>query len=407
MTIWRKAVVIGIFFVIAVTLAVFAGAAPVRFSLTALPLFLLAWFALSVDPGTFAARTSPAASLPVPARRHDPTLDRIAELADVGVVQMSRDGTLEFASRRAHELLGFDGESSAVERWPAIADSIRRRSDPNSTSSGVYEVEASSGPLTLNFKIHPVYEEEWSGYLVQIRDRRALAALESDLRTAARQRALNQVFVGIAHDVRGALNAAILNLENLKATAEDHALDAVVQGRVAVVRDELDRLHRSLEMLLGETTPIDSEKQPFDLGDVALAVSALLDTKALQQGVSITCEREALARVASRPDRIRETLLILAINALESMPGGGALRFATGCRNGWATLDVADTGSGIQAETLPRIFDLHYTTKPLGTGVGLWAARSIIESERGQLEVVTTGHRGTTFRISLPLLKEE
>lgn len=407
MTIWRKAVMLSVCFVVVVTLAVFAGEALVRFSLVALPLFLLGWFALAVDSSTLAAKPLPTATPPVPPRRHDPTLDRIAELADVGVVQMSRDGTLEFASRRARELLGFDGEAAAVERWPAIAASIRRRSDPNSTSSGVYEVEASSGPMTLNFKIHPVYEEEWSGYLVQIRDRRALAALESDLRTAARQRALNQVFVGIAHDVRGALNAAILNLENLKATAEDYELESAVLGRIAVVRDELNRLHRSLEMLLGETTPEESEKQTFDLGDVALAVSALLDTKALQQGVSITCEREAFARVASRPDRIRETLLILAINALESMPGGGALRFATGCANGWATLDVADTGTGIQAETLPRIFDLHYTTKPLGTGVGLWAARSIIESERGQLEVVTTGPCGATFRISLPLLKEE
>ncbi|MFA6954834.1 MAG: ATP-binding protein [Thermoanaerobaculia bacterium] len=405
---WRNAVVLGVCFVITITLAVFAGAELVRVSLVVLPLFMLAWLALAVDTGRNSSRAVTGGSeADSPRRRHDPALDRIAELADVGVVQMSRDGTLEFASRRARELLGFETEASAVERWPAVAASIRRNSDPNSTSSGSYEVEASSGPLLLNFKVHPVYEEEWSGYLVQIRDRRALAALESDLRTAARQRALNQIFVGIAHDVRGALNAAILNLESVKAAAQDEASDGVLPERLDVVRDELDRLHRSLEMLLGETAPEDSDRRAFDLSDVARSVSALLETKARQQGVTIACENEGSAVVASRPDRIRETLLILAINAIEAMPGGGALRFVTGRKNGWVRIDVADSGGGIRAEALPRVFDLHYTTKPLGTGVGLWAARSIVESEQGKLEVVATGHGGTTFRISLPPLKED
>lgn len=403
---WRNAAVFVVCYILAVTLGVFAGANLVAFALPALPLFVLAWLALALDRDSWIAQAAPVPEPPPQRRRHEPALDRIAELADVGVVQMSRDGTLEFASRRARELLGFESEAAESEHWPAIAQAIRRRSDPNETSGGIYEVEAASGARLLNFKIHPVYEEEWTGYLVQIRDRRALAALESDLRTAARQRALNQVFVGIAHDARGALNAAVLNLESLKMEAEEQSLESGLLVRIAVVRDELDRLHRTLEMLLGETVSEEVQRQNFDLEDAVRAVSALLETKALQQGVGISCSRGGWARVSARPDRIREAVLILAINALESMPGGGSLRFVTGNSDGWAHLEVMDTGSGIGADVLPRIFELHYTTKPQGTGVGLWAARSIVESERGQLDVATTGIEGTTFRLSLPLVKE-
>jgi signal transduction histidine kinase len=397
----RHAGVLAVCFLIAVTLGVFAGADLLHVALPMLPLFVLAWLAMGgSDRQAQRVEEPPSEPQPQVSRRGDPALDRIAALADVGVIQMSRDGTLEFASRRARQFLGFEDEAAALERWPAIAETIKRHSDPNATAAGVFEVEATSGPLALSFKVHPIYDEDWSGYLVQIRDPRALAALESDLRSAAKQRGLNQVCVGIAHDVRGALNAAILNLRSLEAEAQDKGLDSSVRERVDVVRSELDRLHRSLEMLLRETAPEQSVRQDVELDEVARAVAALIEIKARGQGVAIDCVREADACVAARPDRIRETVLILAINALEAMPGGGTLRFVTGTTNGCPRLDVVDSGCGISADILPRIFELHYTTKPLGTGVGLWAARSIVESENGRLDVIATGPAGTTFRMT-------
>lgn len=403
---WRSAGILAVCYLLAVTLGVFAGASPVRLALLVLPLFVLAWLALEDRLRARSRRLeawNPESSSP---RSRESAIERIAELADVGVVQMSRDGTLEFASRRARELLGSGRDGFSIDRWPAIAEAIRRHSDPNSTSSGVYEVDAANGPLTLSFKVHPVYDAEWSGYLVQIRDRRALDALENDVRSAARQEALNQACVGIAHDVRGALNAAVLNLEELSAEAKDQELEPALLSRVSVVSGELDRLRRSLEMLLRETTPGEGEPRTFDLEDVARAVSALVDTKAKHQGVSVVCESEGAAPATARADRIRETALILAINALEAMPHGGTLRFATGGGDGLSRLDVSDSGCGIGGDVLPRIFDLHYTTKAHGTGVGLWAARSIMKSENGHVEVVATGPKGSTFRIALPSGRE-
>ncbi|MBI2214737.1 MAG: hypothetical protein HYU52_13915 [Acidobacteria bacterium] len=403
---WRSAGILAVCYLLAIMLGAFAGASPLRLALLVLPLFVLAWLALE-ERLRVRSRRVEAWNLDSPSpRARESAIERIAELADVGVVQMSRDGTLEFASRRARELLGSGRDDFSIDRWPVIAEAIRRYSDPNSTSSGVYEVDAANGPLTLSFKVHPVFEAEWSGYLVQIRDRRALEALENDVRSAARQEALNQACVGIAHDVRGALNAAVLNLEGLNAEAKERELEPALLARVSVVSGELDRLRRSLEMLLRETTPADGEQKSFDLEDVARAVAAFVDTKASHQGVKVVCEREGWAPVTSRADRIRETALILAINALEAMPRGGTLRFATNGNNGLSRLDVTDTGCGIGGDVLPRIFDLHYTTKAYGTGVGLWAARSIMKSESGHVEVVATGPNGTTFRITLPSGRE-
>lgn len=403
----RSAAILAGCYLVAVGLAVLAGASLLRVALPLFPLFVLAWLAQTERAFVRAEARAAVAAEPQPtAHAVDSALERIAELADVGVVQMSRDGRLEFASRRARELLGSTGDDFTVTHWPTIAGEIRRNSDPNSTSSGVYEVESESGPRKLSFKVHPVYEAEWAGYLVQIRDRTALEALENDVRSAARQEALNQACVGIAHDVRGALNAAVLNLEGLAAEARELDVDAALRGRVGIVSGELQRLRRSLEMLLRETMPEPGRRQQFDLDEISRSVAALVETKAKHEGVAVACESTGPAPVVSRADRLREAALILAINALEAMPNGGALRFETGNGDGISRLDVTDSGGGIPADVLPRVFDLHFTTKAHGTGIGLWAARSIMDAEGGRLEVVSTGAGGTTFRISFPLGKE-
>jgi two-component system sensor histidine kinase AtoS len=110
--------------------------------------------------------------------------------------------------------------------------------------------------------------------------------------------------------------------------------------------------------------------------------------------------------VALHANTFRRVLLNLVQNALDAMPQGGTLTL-----RGWQTashvhLDICDTGAGIPAEQLAQIFEPLYTTKPAGTGLGLYMAREIVAAHDGEIRVTSQVGSGTTFTITLPLVDD-
>ena len=99
---------------------------------------------------------------------------------------------------------------------------------------------------------------------------------------------------------------------------------------------------------------------------------------------------------------LRQALLNLALNARQAMPNGGTLRISATPRARRVEISVEDTGIGIKPEHLGRIFDLYFTTREKGSGIGLSMVYRTVQLHDGEIEVQSTEGRGTTFRISLP-----
>ena len=107
--------------------------------------------------------------------------------------------------------------------------------------------------------------------------------------------------------------------------------------------------------------------------------------------------------VDADPTMLRQALLNLAVNAVQAMPHGGTLRFTSEAgRDGRVLIRVRDTGSGIPADQLARVFDLYFTTKAGGSGIGLSMVFRTVQLHNGDIEVESTPGAGTTFTISLP-----
>ena len=102
------------------------------------------------------------------------------------------------------------------------------------------------------------------------------------------------------------------------------------------------------------------------------------------------------------PAMLRQALLNLALNACQAMPDGGTLRFGCESVRGRARITVTDTGVGIKPEHLQRIFDLYFTTKERGSGIGLSMVYRTVQMHDGEIEVQSTPGKGTTFTILLP-----
>ncbi len=343
------------------------------------------------------------------------SMAQLEQLLEVGVVLADEDGSLEFAGAEARELLGLGGTQDDAERWKRILAALRpglQRAREGGQRVFIEEPGGAPVESPLRCDIHALDPQGLGGYILLMRDLGVLLALETDLRQAAQLRGLTRLYRGVAHDLKAPLNAMVLNLELLKQSlsapeAADSDELARQRGRLQIVEEELARLGRALETLLSQTAPVRPLRERFDLRDLVREIENLLGPQARQQRVNLRVETPAAeVLVDARRDALKQALLNLAINGLEAMPDGGTLALSSRTDNGVATVAVQDSGPGIPNAVRARVFEMHVTTKASGTGIGLYVARTVAESDGGSLRLVSTGDDGTLFEVTLPLARE-
>lgn len=343
----------------------------------------------------------------------DRRLQQLAELMDVGLVRLSGGREVEFASERARQLFELPPQPTG-EDWRRVLQplegflqtALTERAHGSQTD---IQVDHQGKPRRIRCQVYPLDEEGSAGYLIQARDRELLQAIETDLRMAAQLRALTRVYRGVAHDLRAPLNAMVLNLELLRRSLDpnnpkrEEMLERQAKW-VGVIEQEVHRLQRALEVLLAQTAPPSEKPEPFDLRGVLDEIHALLYPQARQQKIELKSETpEREITVVAHRDQIKQSVLNIAINALEAMPEGGTLALKAQREERRARMLVSDTGPGIPPELQDRIFDMHFTTKDSGTGIGLYVARSMFEAQGGTVRTASSGPEGTTFELLLPL----
>lgn len=348
----------------------------------------------------------------------DRRLQHLAHGMDVGLVLLTRDRVVDFATERAERLLELPEQPSAEDWRKALApiaetlEGILQQAPADRLDHGQRDVEVprpGQPPRRVRFQVYPLDDQANAGFLVQARDRDLLESIELDLRMAAQLRALNRLYRGVAHDLRAPLNAMVLNLELLRRSLDPAAppregIGERQQRWVGIIEQELQRLRRALDILLAQTAPPSEKPERFDLRGVIEEIAELLYPQARQQKVELATELpEQSVGVVTHRDQIKQAVLNLAINGLEAMSEGGTLRLSLVSEGATATMRVADTGPGIPPELRDRIFDMHFTTKQSGTGIGLYVARSIFEAQGGTVRTESTGPAGTTFQLTLPV----
>jgi signal transduction histidine kinase len=180
-----------------------------------------------------------------------------------------------------------------------------------------------------------------------------------------------------------------------------------VQGaleHVEIIESEIRRLDEVVQGFLKFTRPEDLRLQPVRASSLFEEIVPVIDTEAGKYGVKVVIDVSAgTPDVNGDASMLRQAFLNLAMNACQAMPTGGTLRLvAAAASRNRVEVRVEDTGIGIKPEHLSRIFDLYFTTKERGTGIGLSMVYRIIQLHDGEIEVQSTPGRGTTFRVLLP-----
>ncbi len=342
----------------------------------------------------------------------------LGQILNVGVLLLDAEGQLEFASRRARELFGCGSDEDLARVLEAMRPSLARglQSPPPAGREGVrIDVE----PLgredggRLRLEIHPLEQGEGRSRLVLVRDRATIHALETDLRLASQLKGLARLYLSVVHDIRAPLAAVVAHLELLRGTFEGSAtarngVDDRRRGYLAVADQELQRLRRSLDGLLNHTALPRDDLEELDLRHLVVELEHLLRPQCERQKVALAVRvPDDPVRVLGTRDALKQALVNVGINALEAMPHGGALDLRLERLDSRATISVADSGPGIAPEMQERIFAMHFTTKRSGTGIGLYVARAVVESNGGEIRLGSEVGRGATFQIDLPALTTE
>jgi len=236
--------------------------------------------------------------------------------------------------------------------------------------------------------------------------------LENELRHARRMSSLGELASTTTHEFNNVLttiiNYAKLGLRHKDEASRDKALTKILAAA--------GRAEKIANAVLGMARGRGQERVPTDLAKLVEASLVLLEREMLKYRIAIEVQSEPAPAAMVCGNEIQQVLMNLLTNARQAMPRGGriVIRIAPDPKSDMVDLTVRDSGTGIPADVLPRIFDRYYSTKhgpdatgKGGTGVGLATCHDIIEAHQGKIRVESTVGAGTAFILKLPAAKPE
>src|SRR5579872_1126994 len=326
---------------------------------------------------------------------------------DDAVLLLDSDGILRFSNDDAQGRLGLpagglaQGKSLAAligESHPLVR--VVRTAQAAATELRDVAIEEGRGKdkSRLLVSIFPLGGDSTrAGQLVIVRDLDPVQRLESVVDNSERLARLGGLFSGVAHQIRKPLNAITLELELLSQDARE---SKPVEDHVHAVREEMSRIDLVIEALMRFMRPGQLKIERVAANDLMREAAKAVNDPSIE----VSCELDPAAAFI-KADRaiLMEALRNIVQNAVDAMPKGGTLTMASALVNGHVELSVADTGEGISPEHLEDIFQLYFTTKADGNGVGLPLALRAVDLHGGTLNIESKPNEGTAVCIRLPL----
>jgi two-component system sensor histidine kinase HydH len=238
----------------------------------------------------------------------------------------------------------------------------------------------------------------------RVRLRREQIDLERRTRMAEKLAAVGTLSAGLAHEIRNPLNAANLQLELLQRRLSRRGLDDDdLLEPAKLVRGEIERLSRLVEDFLSFARPSDLMRRTMDLRILVQEVAELERPDAVRAGIDLTLDLpdEPIELKVDR-EKLLQVLFNMLRNAMEALDGGGAVSIAVHEDGAGGHIIVSDDGPGIPDELAARLFEPFFSTKSMGTGLGMAICHSLVTQHGGEIRIESAPSGGARFDIVLP-----
>jgi signal transduction histidine kinase len=284
-----------------------------------------------------------------------------------------------------------------------VAESFSQR-QPLQDHAVEWRRNGSAAPLLINveFSADPHQPDRFTG-LLRIRDAGGRRQLESHLGASVRMDAMSRITGSVAHEIKNPLNSIAVRLDNLQAWATGDFPEA--EKELQLISDEVNRLDRVVRTFLDFTRPVELSTEEVDAVGLVRQIATLLEADAARRGVQLRFQAPGRAiAVLADADLLSEAIINIVTNGIEAMPGGGLLDVEVREDAGHCFIAICDTGAGIPESVREKIFELYFTTKKNGSGLGLPMAFRAVQLHGGSIDVQSEPGRGTRFELNLPMI---
>ncbi len=345
-------------------------------------------------------------------------LETLFNTIQEGIVVTDPEGRINYLNAAASELLGIPAERGVGEPvshylrdldwqkiWSADKDEWRKVM--------THELEvAYPRQRFLSFYIVPLVDEEHglvTGMAVILRDvtearQRTATAIESEKLSA-----LTLLAAGVAHEIGNPLNSLNIHLQLMERELKNLPTEKADRLRedIRVARDEIARLDRIINQFLRAIRPSAPDLQRSSINEIVAESLTLMERDLKNRDILVELEMASdLPRCLVDRAQLKQAFYNLIKNALQAMRAGGILRVRSEASESHVAVSFIDTGHGIPAEQIGRIFEPYYTTKPDGSGLGLMIVQRIVREHGGMIDVESDPARGTTVRVKLPIYEK-
>ena len=334
----------------------------------------------------------------------------LAGLED-GLILFTRDARAVMVSPAAEKFLGAPASDflgrRVTEIFPVghpLFEALRLEGDELREMASETDLETQEGRKRVSVSVQEIQGAgERMGALLTLRDLDSLESINTQLQVSERLAAVGRITAGVAHEVKNPLNSMRLWLENLRESLPPDRDGATAQA-VNVLDAEIDRLDAVVKRFLDFARPMDVRLEPTQLAELLREVLEVAQPQLHRAKVEVAQLLPiGIPEVFVDRDLLKQAVLNLVLNAVDAMPGGGQLQLTLSRRGEVAEITVGDTGKGIPPELRQKVFQLFFTTRPGGSGIGLASTFRIVQLHNGSINFTSEVGRGTTFRIELPL----
>jgi len=337
--------------------------------------------------------------------------EEVCENLEEGIVITDAKGYPVFVNRRALDWIGDVRTAPKQPIWNQTQDptfaAFLKENVLTSKTRVVHDLRVlSPREMQLRITILPREQDEKTSFLILLADITSRTEQEFEAAMLSRMESLVRLAGGIAHEIGNPLNAITIHLELLKkrlsGLPEDKRKE--IADSLSDIQDETRRLDRTIRNFLKATRKPPLRFRLDNLNEVIDDALSFLKPQLDASKIIVRFSKDkGLPPFLLDRERLYYAFMNLIKNALEAMPSGGSVKIALTHKQNCAAVTITDTGCGIAEKDLGRIFDIYYTTKPEGAGLGLMLVYDAVAEHGGRIEVASKLNKGTTFKILLPI----
>jgi signal transduction histidine kinase len=337
-------------------------------------------------------------------------LDQILGNLQDGILLFTGDGRAVLVSEAAGRFLNLDRDKILGMHAREIFNrgTVLGRALGESFDAGITliqeEIQIESG-RRIQASVDFIFDDKTSqglGALLTLHDLESAEAIESEIELSRRMAAIGRLTSGVGHEVKNPINAIVVHVELLKSKLPDASAPA--RRHLEIIEAEIHRLDRVVQLLVDFSRPVELRLREMDLREVIDDVLTLSSAELSTHKVILESHLPAKSMIVNiDSDLLKQAALNVIQNGAQAMPEGGTLRVILEEQRKFAVLRIADQGPGIPDDIREKIFDLYFTTKIGGSGIGLAMTYRIVQLHYGSIEVQSNPGQGTEFLLRIPL----